>query len=279
MARRLPLVQVNGKTYYRSRSVKDTEIRKLRNMAKRYDKLGKDATANIFRKNVKSLSRVPILQQKQVVRKMPSARRGMMKGRGKGYRNVIHRDVRVHSMSAKGIKQPQKIRLIRVEKKGRQVKTRRPKEVIRLADSIENRLSRYCSKIMIVGSIRRKKDPTDIDIVCIPKNERDKEKIVDFIKTGKVREIGDKIVSSTIKGVQVDIYFATKDTWGSQILTYTGSSGYSIGLRVLAKKQGKLLNQYGLFDRDTHKLLASKTEADIYKALGKSRVKPPEERG
>lgn len=37
------------------------------------------------------------------------ARRGMGKGRGKGYKNLIGKDPKVHSQSAKGIKQPQRI--------------------------------------------------------------------------------------------------------------------------------------------------------------------------
>jgi hypothetical protein len=41
-----------------------------------------------------------------------ATRRGMMKGRGKGYKNVISKDPVVHRMSAKGMKQPQKIGMI-----------------------------------------------------------------------------------------------------------------------------------------------------------------------
>jgi len=36
-------------------------------------------------------------------------RKGLMKGKGKGYKNVIGKDPYVHSQSARGIKQPQKI--------------------------------------------------------------------------------------------------------------------------------------------------------------------------
>jgi len=37
------------------------------------------------------------------------ARRGMGTGKGKGYRNIIGSDSRVHKMSACGIKQPQRV--------------------------------------------------------------------------------------------------------------------------------------------------------------------------
>lgn len=36
-------------------------------------------------------------------------RKGMGRGRGKGYKNIMGRDPRIHSMSAKGQKQPQRI--------------------------------------------------------------------------------------------------------------------------------------------------------------------------
>jgi hypothetical protein len=38
-------------------------------------------------------------------------RKGMGKGQGKGYKNLTGRDPRVHSMSAKGIKQPQRFKV------------------------------------------------------------------------------------------------------------------------------------------------------------------------
>ena len=37
------------------------------------------------------------------------ARRGMGKGRGKGYKNIAGKDPHVHSQSAKGMKQPQRV--------------------------------------------------------------------------------------------------------------------------------------------------------------------------
>ena len=41
-------------------------------------------------------------------------RKGLMKGNGKGYKNVMGKDPMVHSQSAKGIKQPQRIKNIRM---------------------------------------------------------------------------------------------------------------------------------------------------------------------
>lgn len=162
----------------------------------------------------------------------------------------------------------------RVLKKGRIVVTRKGSFVIKLADRIVKQLMPYCRRIQVVGSIRRKnKNPVDIDIVLIPKN---KEKIKQIlIKQGKIIENGEKQFAVKIKGVKVEIYFASVEDLGAALMSYTGSSGYAIGLRIKAKKRGLKLNQYGLFKGN--KKIAGKTEKEIYEALGK-RYKAPENR-
>jgi len=154
----------------------------------------------------------------------------------------------------------------RVLKKGKAVITKKGSYVLKLADKIIIQLKPYSRRIKIAGSIRRKnKNPVDIDIVIIPKN---KEKIKQIlIKHGKIIENGEKQFSVLIKGVKVELYFASQEDWGAFLMSYTGSSGYEIGLRVRAKKKGLKLNQYGLFKGN--KKIAGKTEKEIYAALGK----------
>jgi hypothetical protein len=43
-------------------------------------------------------------------------RKGMGKGQGKGYKNLTGRDPKVHSMSAKGMKQPQRMAMAKINK-------------------------------------------------------------------------------------------------------------------------------------------------------------------
>ena len=45
-------------------------------------------------------------------------RKGLGKGRGMGYKNIIPRDPRVHSLSRRGIKQPQRVMLIDSDRDG-----------------------------------------------------------------------------------------------------------------------------------------------------------------
>jgi len=162
----------------------------------------------------------------------------------------------------------------RVLKKGRIVVTRKGSFVIKLADKVVKEIKPHCKRIKIAGSIRRKeKNPVDVDIVLIPK---DKYKIKQILlKKGKVIENGEKQFSVKIKRVKVELYFVSEEDWGAALLAYTGSSGYSIGFRIRAKKKGLKLNQYGLFKGN--RKIAGKTEKEIYSALGKS-YKLPEDR-
>ncbi len=153
--------------------------------------------------------------------------------------------------------------------------TRKPPFVIKLADNLVETIKPYCKRIQVVGSIRRKeKNPTDIDIVLIPK---DKEKLEEFMKKkGSYTQGGEKESTFKIKGVKIELYYTTSKEWGAALLAYSSETGSSIGLRVFAKKKGFKLNQHGLFDKKG-KFIAGKTERAIYKSLGKS-WKPPEKR-
>lgn len=151
--------------------------------------------------------------------------------------------------------------------------------VLEIAKLEEKTLSQWCSKIEVAGGIRRhKEDPHDIDFVVIPKDYICRNNIYNYSIHQKKGNIGagTHLVSYKIASIEVDIYFATEDNFGAMLLFLTGSSNYNIGMRKLAISKGMKLNQYGLFLGD--KCVASKTEEDIYHALGKE-WKSPELRG
>ncbi len=157
----------------------------------------------------------------------------------------------------------------RVLKKGKFVITRKGKFVLNLSEKIMKRIKPYCKKIQIVGSIRRKeKNPVDIDIVLIPKNNEYKKKIEDNLKNkGRFVQGGEKRATFRIKGVKLELYYTTEDSWGATLLAYSSRFGAGIGLRIVARKKGFKLNQYGLFKRN--KKVAGRTEEEIYHALGR----------
>jgi DNA polymerase (family 10) len=147
-------------------------------------------------------------------------------------------------------------------------------KVISLAYSLKKKLRFYCKKIAIAGSIRRHvENPNDVDIVLIPK---DRKKLEEFIKThlkGKFIQGGEHESTWNIKNIKVEIYYTNEEDWGAELLAYSSEKGSGIGLRLIAKRKGFKLNQYGLFD-NTGKRVAGKTEKEIYEALGRHYKKP-----
>ncbi|MGA2129994.1 MAG: hypothetical protein ABSG05_00035 [Candidatus Pacearchaeota archaeon] len=169
------------------------------------------------------------------------------------------------------------MKLKHVFKKGREVTTREGSFVIKLAKKIASDIKQFCKKIEIGGSIRRKsKNPTDIDIILIPKNEGSKKEIEEVLsRKGKRVLGGEQKAYFKIDGVETEIYYTTPEEWGAALMAYSSPFGASIGLRVIARAKGFKLNQHGLFKHG--KMVAGRTEEEIYKVLGRP-WKPPEKR-
>ena len=162
----------------------------------------------------------------------------------------------------------------RILKKGRFIITKKGRFVLNLSNKIVKSLKPYCKKIQIVGSIRRKeKNPVDVDITLIPKNNESKKKIENNLRNkGRFVQGGEKRATFRIKGVKIELYYTTEDSWGATLLAYSSRFGAGIGLRIVARKKGFKLNQYWLFRGN--KKVAGKTEEEIYHALGREWKSP-----
>jgi DNA polymerase (family X) len=125
----------------------------------------------------------------------------------------------------------------------------------------------------MAGSARRgkKEDLHDLDVVYMGERIPPIPGHAAFVK-------GKDITRYTIMGEQVDIYRTNPKSFGAMMLYLTGPQEYNIIMRAKAKRKGMILNQYGLYDRETRELIASETEKDIYDALGLE-YKKPELRG
>lgn len=79
--------------------------------------------------------------------------------------------------------------------------------------------------------------------------------------------------------VQVDLRIVPAESMGAAWQYFTGSQAHNVRLREIAVKKKLKLNEYGLFKED--KLVAGKTEQEIYKKLGLAYVPPTmrEDRG
>ncbi len=153
-------------------------------------------------------------------------------------------------------------------------------EAIKLANEfigfLREGLGREISGAQIAGSLRRFKETVhDIDILVIsehPKNVM--KRALDFPDKELVIGSGEKKSSLVAGGIQIDLRVFRKPEFGSALLYFTGSKAHNIKLRQLCQDKEWKLNEYGLFTKD-NELIASKTEEDIYSALGLQFI-PPE---
>jgi len=148
----------------------------------------------------------------------------------------------------------------------------------RIANEVIKRLSPYCQRIEVAGSVRRKKPlVNDIDFVLIPS---DLWKLHhEIMLLGAVRMSGLKIMRVMAGSVQIDLYFASPETWATLLLIRTGSAKNNIRLATLAKERGWHLaaSGNGLFNERGERI-AGDSEQSIYQALGLP-WQQPEERG
>lgn len=158
---------------------------------------------------------------------------------------------------------------------------RRPlKDVLPVAKKLLARLCRITGVIRcdLGGSIRRKA-PTIRDIDLIASSNSPEKVTAAFVKFPEVKKIlafGPTKASVYLKnGMNSDLRVVNDSQFGAALLYLTGSKNFNIRMRWFAMKKGFKLSEYGLFDRKTGKLVASKEEKDIFKALGMKWL-PPE---
>jgi len=152
----------------------------------------------------------------------------------------------------------------------------RLEEAQKLAQEIVEQILPHCERVEVAGSIRRRKSEVrDIDLVLIPKPFLWNRIIATLQRTmnAKILKRGESIAQLTIKGVNVDLYVASPETWGALLLIRTGSAQHNIKLSMLAQKKGMKLSHKGLVKDG--KVIAS-TEKEIFEALGLSYVEPEE---
>ncbi|MBI2658001.1 DNA polymerase/3'-5' exonuclease PolX [Candidatus Woesearchaeota archaeon] len=132
-------------------------------------------------------------------------------------------------------------------------------------------------RVSIAGSTRRMKETIrDIDIVATSANP---SKVIDFFtKMPNVAGIlakGPTKSSVRLKeGIQVDLRVLDDNVFGAALLYFTGNKEHNIILRRIAIEKGLKLSEYGLFSGKTGKLVAGKTEEEIYKRLGMDYIEP-----
>jgi len=132
------------------------------------------------------------------------------------------------------------------------------------------------SDVLHCGSLRRMAETVgDIDItVASDEPAAVMEAVLTHPEVSEVVLTGDTKTSFlTAKGLQVDVRVVEPAQFGAATMYFTGSKAHNIALRQRAMARGWLLNEYGLLDGD--RVVASKTEQEIYEALDLAYIPPP----
>ena len=154
-----------------------------------------------------------------------------------------------------------------------------------IADSILQELKPHCERIEIAGSIRRKKaNPNDIEIVCIPKPYD-----VGLFESGiatvvnqweKVKGILPCKYTQRIlpEGIKLDLFFATVDNWGNIFLIRTGDWEFSKKfMGILLPKKG--YKQVGGVLKLNDKVIDCREEIDLFNLAGIKYIEPQKRNG
>jgi DNA polymerase/3'-5' exonuclease PolX len=147
-------------------------------------------------------------------------------------------------------------------------------EASKIAQEMVKILDPVCSKIVVVGSLRRmKKDIGDIDILTMPRNPKDLDDVLVKVLTGKVTGIGGGWQAiGEFMGIKINVLKSTPSAWGASILHATGPAEFNINLRSIAHNRGYLLNQWGLWMGDSW--ICGSSEEEIFRQLGFRYVEP-----
>ncbi|MBM3199817.1 DNA polymerase/3'-5' exonuclease PolX [Candidatus Woesearchaeota archaeon] len=132
-------------------------------------------------------------------------------------------------------------------------------------------------KVQAAGSLRRMRETVgDLDILVASKNS--KPVMEAFTKMTSVKRVlaeGETKSAVILKtGLQVDVRVVEPSSFGSALQYFTGNKDHNINLRAIAIKKGFKLSEYGLFTKKDDKLVAGRTEEEVYKRLGLSYIEP-----
>lgn len=155
-------------------------------------------------------------------------------------------------------------------------------DVYPLVKQIEVRLSNIegVKNAIAVGSFRRMKETLgDIDYLVVSDTP---EIIMDYFATmPEVDQVVGKGPSKTFvklnNGMDADLLVVPEESFGSALQYFTGSKEHDVALRKIAISKGLRLNEWGVYDDNNNRLIASSKEEEVYDILGLKWI-PPEMR-
>ncbi len=153
-------------------------------------------------------------------------------------------------------------------------------EILPIVEEVSNKLKKLkeVESVSPAGSVRRMKETIgDVDFLVI---SRRPQKVMNFFVSlpGVIKVWAKGTTKASVRmkgGFDMDIRVVPKKSFGSALQYFTGSKEHNISLRKIAMDKGLKLSEYGLFRGP--KMIAGKTEEEIYKSLGMDWI-PPEMR-
>ncbi len=137
-----------------------------------------------------------------------------------------------------------------------------------------------CERAEAAGSLRRGKETVgDIDILACGK---DSQALIDAFLS--VPGVADQLAKGDTRaavrfesGLQADLRVVEANVFGAAWHYFTGSKEHNVRLRQMGIDRGVTINEYGVHEGTAAKkgkLLASKTEEDVYEAVGLPWIAP-----
>ena len=158
------------------------------------------------------------------------------------------------------------------------------------AEQIAERLVQHLSqvpgvdKVSPAGSLRRGRDTIgDLDVLvtgeaCVDAACRAQlaKELIRFPGLMEIIAQGENKISFRQRGgMQTDVRLLPPDSFGAAMQYFTGSKAHNVALRQRALKMGFTLSEYSLARLDSEKVVAGKTEEEIYGKLKLDYI-PPE---
>jgi DNA polymerase (family 10) len=137
-------------------------------------------------------------------------------------------------------------------------------------------------EIAIAGSYRRRAETVgDIDILVAAETSGGvMDRFVRYDDVTKVLAEGETKSSVLLRGgLQVDLRVVPPVSFGAALHYFTGSKAHNIAVRMMGVKRKLKINEYGVYKGK--KMIAGRTEEDVYKAVGLPYIEPElrEDRG
>jgi DNA polymerase (family 10) len=134
-------------------------------------------------------------------------------------------------------------------------------------------------RVTPAGSLRRGKETVgDLDLlVSGPGAAAALDRFIGHPRVHEVLGHGANKASARfgLEGIQVDVRAVPEESYGAAMQYFTGSKEHNVHLRQRAQRMGMTLNEYGLSRLDDGAVVASRSEEEIYAALGLEWI-PPE---